>query len=885
MSMLLGFRHILRTAFHRAAADAETREELAYHLERQTEKHIAAGMTLDAARRTALLELGGVGRWREQTADTRRGRVLEDLLADTRYAVRGLRARLGFTVSALSTLAIGMGATTAVFSVADGALRRPLPFPSPSRIMSISLRMPLRASGKMVDMTWSYPKFVLLHDRQSVFSSLALYSSETLVLTGDDGAERVSAETASAAYFDILGKRAAIGRTYTADEDRIGGPSAVVVLSDRMWRTRFGASANVIGRTLTIGGVKHSIVGVMPPGFEGLSGDAAFWVPIPAARSAQGLQQPGAHNLQLIGRLANGVTASTARQVVATLGQQIDEAFPDEDAHWGADAYSLPDLRVNATIRRSVELLGVAVVMLLVIVCVNLTTLLVTRGAARRQELAIRLALGGSRRRLVRQLVTESMVLAVLGTVAGVVLGILATRVLAASLPLSMPTASVGTDLTRLTFSTIHFDARALAFVVVLTAAIGAGIGVIAALRIASGSLIASLRQGTASASSVHSRSAMGSTLVIVQVALALAFLAGSALTIQSLRHTFAIPLGYEPADLLAVKMTLDPTRARRESTVALWDAVQNEIRSIPGVRTVALGSCAPIGMHCDGTSITVAGHPGAVHVMFLQASPGYFAALKTHVIRGREFERGDSANTDRVMIINRAAAQIAWGSDDPLLTPVRNGDENVSILGVVDDARYADLEAPAAPAVFIPFRGARGVLFIRADGAPGSLIPAVRRAIRRAGSGHAIGDMRMMSDRLRDATVRNRLIAQVFTAFAVSALLLAAIGVYGTLALRVTQRSREFAIRRALGASAQSLVRTMLAHAAMISVVGLSAGLGLALLLNRTLAALLYDVRTLEPSAYLVSAGVLGVAVLAAAAAPTARSVRIDPCDAMRAE
>jgi predicted permease len=887
MSMISGLRHILWTVLHRSRADEETREELAFHIARQTQKHIDAGVPPDEARRRAVLELGGLDRWREETSDTRRGRFLEDLAADSRYAIRGLLNRPGFALSAISTLAIGIGATTATFSLVDGALLRPLPFRDANHIMDISLRMPIQPSS-VVDMVWSYPKFVAFRDRQQVFSSLALHSSETLVISDGDGAERMSGELASATYFDILGVTPTRGRVYTADEDRIGGPNAVVLVSDDLWRNRFAASDSAIGRTLIIGGVKHSIIGVMPPGFGGLSGDAQFWIPVPAARSEAVLREATAHNMRLVGRLRNAVSIAAAKLAVVSLGREIDEAFPSDDGRWGAAAKTLGEIRTNPSIRRSLQLLTVAVALLLAIVCVNLVTLVLTRGAARRPELAVRLALGSSRTRLVRQLLTESVVLSIVGGLAGFFIAVAATRLLAASLPLSMPSSGIALDLTRLTFTGIHVDARAFAFALALTGAIGMLAGVAMALRVTGRSLIASLRQGSVSnggSEGRRSRAIMGSVLVAAQVALAFAFLVGSWLTIQSLSHTLAIPLGYDPAHLLTARLTLDPVRAQSESTAVLWRAVTDEVRSIPGVKSVALANCSPIGMHCEGTSITPDGHVGAAHVMIVAVSPEYFSTLGTPVVRGREFARTDGSPAPPVAIINRAAARTIWGSDDPLVTPVRNGERSTQIVGIVEDARYSDLERPAEPAIFVLFRGSRGVLFIRGDGDPAALIPGVRKAIRRAGAGHATGQIQVMAERLREATIRNRLSAQIFTSFAISALLLAAVGVYGTLALRVAQRSREFAIRRALGASTRSLARMVGAQATLLTIVGGSAGALLAIALNRGLAALLYDVRPLEPQAYLLSALLLIVVIAAAAARPTARSVRIDPREAMRAE
>jgi putative ABC transport system permease protein len=372
--------------------------------------------------------------------------------------------------------------------------------------------------------------------------------------------------------------------------------------------------------------------------------------------------------------------------------------------------------------------------------------------------------------------------------------------------------------------------------------------------------------------------------LVIAQVGLALMFLVAAGLTIQSLRRTLSIPLGYAPHGLLSVRVTLDPVRAASDSNATLWRSILDELRVLPGVSQVASGSCSPLGMHCDGTTITPVGRaPG--RVSYLTASPDYFATLQTPILRGRSFTDEEMSGRRRAVIINQSAARSLWGSDDPLTTPIQIDTTSIDVVGVVADARYGVVERPAYPAVFFPHRDSRGVILLRTARDPSSLVGAVRGAIRRAGSGHATSDARTMDSRLRDATARNRLSLQVFTSFAISALLLAAIGVYGTLSLRVTLRARELAIRRALGASTASLVATVGGQTARISLAGAAVGIGGAALVARTMSSLLYGVTALEPIVYAAATALLLTAICVAAAVPTARTLRTDPREAMRAD
>jgi predicted permease len=884
MSRLHGFLHILRTSLNRRAADAQTREELADHLARQAQKHIAEGMAPGDARRLAALELGGTEVWREATADARRGRVLEDLAADIRYAVRGLIARPGFAISAFATLAVGIGTGTTIMALIDSAITRPLPFPNADRAMAIPLRMPMAEAGRMRDMVWSYPKFELFRVRQKSFAAVSLRSDETLTLLFESGAERVPGETVSASYFNILGVRPAQGRVYTPDEDRVGGNNAVVVVSDAFWRTRFGSRADVLDQDLTIGGVKHRVIGVMPRGFAGLSGDAQLWIPIPSARSAAVLRQSGANNMEVIGLRAEGVTPEQARAATEDMGRVIDEAFPDDRPGWGATAYTFSSVRMNPTIRRTLQLLGIAAGLLVLIVCANLTTLLITRGAGRRLELAIRLALGGGRARLSRQLITESLVLCGCGGLVGLVVAAFATASLGQMLPMSMPTTTLGTDLTRLTFTDVGLDGRGIAVALLLTVTIGLGAGVLFALRVSRGDTSATLRQGASSDGGSSMRGLSPRTLLVMaQVGLGLMFLVASGATVESLRRIRDVPLGWRPEGMLALRVTLDPQRVQTVSAGPLWADVVARVQSLPGVTNVAVGSCSPLGDRCEGTTITPVGL-GPGEVMYARVGPGYFAAVGTRLLRGRDLVAADSVT--RAVVVNEAAARLLWGERDPLTTPLSSGDTATQpVVGIVENARYGDVEADPRPAVFVQFGGGRGVVFVRTKGEAAPLAGRIARAIREAGHGHSFGNVQVMTARLRDATVRSRLAASVFTAFAVGSVLLAAVGVYGTLALGLVQRSRELAIRRALGASSRNVFRMLGSETVRIAAGGTLAGTAGALALNRVLSAMLYDVRAVEPVIYLISGIVLLVSLVLAAALPILRSLRIEPREAMRSD
>lgn len=370
--------------------------------------------------------------------------------------------------------------------------------------------------------------------------------------------------------------------------------------------------------------------------------------------------------------------------------------------------------------------------------------------------------------------------------------------------------------------------------------------------------------------------------LVMAQVALGLMFLVASGVTLESFRRLRNVPLGWRPDGMLAVRVTLDPRRVPEAGAGPLWAEVTARVQALPGVRHVAVGSCSTLGDRCEGSTITPVGLASG-RVMYARVTPGYFAAVGTVITRGRDFVPADSATG--AVIVNEAAVRLLWGSRDPLTTPLATDEGTTPVVGVVADARYGDVEVEARPAVFVRFTGGRGVLVARAGGEVAALKAPVARAIREAGFGHSFGNVQAMTERLADATVRSRLAARVFAGFAIGAVLLAVVGVYGTLALGVAQRSREFAIRRALGASGQSVVRLIGNETARIAFGGTIAGITGALVLNRVLSAILFDVRRVEPVVYVAGAVVLLVAMAVAAALPVMRSLRIDPREAMRAD
>jgi putative ABC transport system permease protein len=818
--------------------------------------------------------------------------ILEDIRHDVRHTLRMLRANPAFTAIAVLILAVGIGATTAIFSVVNATLLRPLPFREPERLMSLFLRMPVQYGSGEIDMVWSYPKYQVFLANNRTFSETAIHVADAFTVAGNDGADHVLGESVSARYFQILGIQPQRGRFFQDAEDRPTGADRSIVISDAYWRDRFGASEQAVGSQLDVFGQRYTIIGVAPPGFAGMSGNARIWPLFTAVRGAGTLQQVTTHQFEVVARLTPGTTTSAAKAEMVDIGRAINATYPpDGEPAWRAAAYTLQELRVDPMVGQSVIVLAVAVSLLLLIACVNVANLLLARSAARRRELAVRLAIGAGTGRLVRQLLTESVILSGLGVVAGLLLAALAVRALAAAAPLAAANLStVRGTLTAISLGGIALDGRAIAVAVAVALFTGLVAGLVPALAAARLPVADAMRTGavaTPTFSGLRRLTSRGA-LVMAEIALAVVLLVTSGLMVRSLSRLFDAQVGYRPDGVLTARVALAAGRASGESVGQRWDAVLQRIAALPGVTSVAAGSCAPVGDHCEGTDIRVAGRSEDAHVSFHVVTPNYFATLGVPIVRGREFTPDDRRESQPVMVINATAARTIWGADDPLTTPSPRGDQTVHVVGVAGDVRYEDIEAEPKPAVFFPvaqWTRTRAMLFVRTAGDPASLAAAVRREVRAMDRNHTVSEMLTLRQRMFDATARNRFATRVLSTFAMTALLLAAIGIYGVLSLAVAQRRRELGIRMALGAEQGGVLRMILGQALSIAAAGGIIGAVAALFAGRAMRSMLYGVTAADPATYVVCAAVLAMAVLAAAVVPALRATQVHPMIALRSE
>jgi putative ABC transport system permease protein len=823
---------------------------------------------------------------------------MQTLRQDVSYALRVLRASPAFTIVAVLTLAVGIGANAAIFSVVDAALLRPLPFREPDRLMSASLRMPVQYGPRVIDMSWSYPKYRAFREVQRAFADASLHLAEAFTVASAEGAERVPGEVVEAPYFRILGVGAAHGRLFADEEDLPAGGAAVVLISDSYWRRRFSAELGVLGSRVDVNGRPFTVVGVLPPSFRGLSGNSDLWALITSVRSRGVLTGDGVHQFDMIARVRPGVATGQAKDAVHEAGRLVDERYRDTEAgRWGAAAYTMSEKRVDPALRRSVVTLGVAVALVLLIACANIANLLLARGAARHREIAVRLAIGASRGRLVGQLLTESAVLATAGAVAGLALATVGVRVLGAMVP-SGVTAFAGffrgeqAGLTRVALSAIRLDGSVLLFTLGVTVVTGLAFGLAPAVAASRAPLTDAMRQGrvaTPAFSGLRRLTGRG-VLVASEVALAVVLLVTAGLMIKSLGRLFETRVGYDPEGLLTARVNLSNSRYSRDSAAQLWDEILTRLGSLPGVAGVAVGNCSPIGDNCDGTSIQVAGQVGSSHLGLHMVSPEYFRTMRVPLLRGRVFEPQDRQGSERVAIINETAAKQIWAGADPLRTPIVGwGADPIRVVGIVGDMRFEDIEGAAQPAMFLPYSQQsrpRGVVFVRGAGrGPAALAGAVRQQIRAVDRNHATYDLRTMRDLMRDATARSRFSTIVLSTFAAVALVLASLGIYGVMSLAVAQRTRELGVRLALGADARALLRMVVGQAMALVAVGGLVGLVGAMVAARAVRTLLHGVAPLDPWAYGISATILALAALVATVVPALRATRVNPLEALRAE
>ena len=831
------------------------------------------------------------------------------LAQDARYAFRWLARNPGFAAVAILTLGLGIGTVTTIFSIVDAAVLRPLPYQDPDALMTVAITH-REATTPAETFPWSSPKFESLRRHARVFESVAAYSRIDMNLTGVAEPERLVGEIVSAGYFSTLGVGASLGRTFAADEDGAAGAHPVVVLSDALWRRRFGSDRGIVGRTIQVNRVPMTVVGVAPERFAGLAGDAEIWVPMAMAGSFLYpgiLTENGNHWHEVVARRRPGVSAAEAAAEVRVVGERIALENPMEasPAIWGASAAPLNDSRVDPALRRSVLVLFGAVTFVLLIACANVAALMLARASARGREVAIRVAIGAGRRRIVRQLLTESVVLSLFGGVAGVLLSLWGVETLSRLERIS----GVGDPSFLFRFNLVGLDGRVLVFALGVSIATGLLFGLAPALHASRSDLAAALKEGGAGALTAEggSRLSIRGLLVPLQVALALVLLVGAGLLTRSLARLTGFQGGFEPRGVLTLRF--DPSGVTDDDRVragVFRQQLIERLNAVPGVSSAAIGRTAPLSSRNmiavvsqvdDRRFVSEGRMPGSgtsVQIGLHDVTPDYFRTLGIPIRKGRGFTSEDRGDSPKVVVVNETAARRLWPGQDPIgrkiaATSFYFSDNAVAeVVGVAADVTYGRPGTPQALDLYYPSFQAGlpwGTIFVKTAGDPAAISPAVRREIKSLAPNLPVFDVFTLQTKVARTFGRERFAATLLALLAGIALFLASVGIYGLIAETVAARTREIGVRMALGAAPGDIVRRVVQRGLALAAVGLAAGVLAALALSRLLSSLLFGVGAADPATYGAVSAVLLLVSAAACWIPARRATRIDPTVALRSE
>ncbi|HEY6308255.1 MAG TPA: ABC transporter permease [Candidatus Angelobacter sp.] len=867
--------------------DSELGEEMAFHREQMEKEHRTDGLTPESAHYAAARQFGNATRLQERSHEMIAFQF-ETVLKDLRYALRQLRKNPGFTATAILILGLGIGASTAIFSAVNPILFEPLPYPHAGRIMMIWEK---RADGGP-----SHPNFatyVGLRERNRSFDAIGAMKPWQPTMTGPAEPERFEGQRVSAAYFRVLGVSPALGRDLQASDDQFHGPN-VVILSDTLWRRRFGGERMIVGRQVTLDDNIFTIIGVMPRAFENvLAPSAEIWAPLQYDPSLPPDSREWGHHLRMVGRLQPGVSQNEATSELDVILQTLAKIYAKGYAGSGGPSSGFIVTSLQDDVTRGVKpaLLAVlgAVALLLVIACVNVTNLVLARGVQRRGEFAVRAALGAGQTRMVRQLLTESLLLAAVGGALGMIVAQWGVRGLVALSPPGLPRAAA-----------IGVNAPVFAFGLVVSTVVGLAFGLIPALPAARIDPQRDLQQGSRHTTAGHR--VTRSALVVTEVALALVLLVSAGLLLRSLHHLFAVDVGFDSSHLLTMQVQESGRRYDKDSDrLRFFEQALEAVRRAPGVSSAGFTSQLPLSGDFDVYGIQFEkdnngkddDREGALRYA---VTPGYLETMRIPIRRGRLLDAHDTAGAPKVVLINQSLASRKFPGQEPVgkrvcvRCDVGPNRPWATIVGVVSDVRQVSLEASDVDAVYLPttqwyWADEELSLVVRTRGDATALAPAIRKAIWSVDKDQPIVRIATM-DRLVAVSAAERHFALIiFEAFALVGLVLAATGIYGVLAGSVSERMRELAVRSALGASRGNILALVVRQGMTLAGLGVVIGLSGAVLASQAIAALLFGISRLDPITYLgVIALLMGVSVVACWI-PAWRAARVDPAITLRAE
>lgn len=893
--MLSDLFHRLRALFRRDSVESELDQEMRAHLDHAVEKYVRAGATPEEALRRARLEFGGLDGVKEECREARGVSFLETSLQDARYGLRMLRKSPGFTAVAILTLALAIGASTAVFSVVNAVLIKPLPYPHSEQIVFPWGIAPPGLSLGYSEIPWGRIQFLEFSRQTKTFQDFAAFKSDSFNLTGAGDPAMLEGVRASAEFFPVLGVNPSLGRTYPSEEDQ-PGRGLVVVLGHALWQERFGGDPAILGRVVELNGAAYTVIGVMPPGFEfpranELPGsidsprEAQLWVPL--ALNPGPIIRGEPSELAVIGRLKSGITAQQAQAELDVFAKQMEDVFPRAKGWFNSRVTPLARQVAGDTRRPLLLLLG-AVGIVLLLACSNVASLLLARSLAREKEFSLRSALGAGRIRLIRQLLTESLLLSAAGALAGILVAELGIRFVKTFGPSNIP---------RL--REVSLDWRVFAFTFLVTLLVGIFFGLAPAFAAADQILSESLKEGGHRTTSSHAGQKIRQALLACEVALALVLVIAAGLLTRTFLHLLSAEGGFNPERVLTFELSLPNTKyPDQDHIVPLYHQLLLCMQSLPGVDSAGISEVVPLAGAGESTVVRIPGYHSAdekerPYANYTIVTPGYFSALGSPILQGKDLSESDSADSVPVAIINQAMARKFWPGQNPLGKPVgipiRKFD--MTVIGVVADIKHLSLREEPAPEVYVPYTQnpwpsmlvMQAVIRTKAD--PESVMSSVREAVHSVDSALPLARVTTLAAIMDTSLAQPRFSMLLLGSFGTLSLLLASIGIYGVISYSVAQRTQEIGIRLALGAQRRNVFGMILSQGARLAGLGIAIGLLLALGVARLMASYLFGVQPADPLTFAaVGALLLGVAFLACYV-PARRATRVDPLTALRYE
>lgn len=859
----------------------EIDEELHFHIDMQAEENVRHGMEPDEARREAERRIGRLERVKEQGYEVRGGRWLESFWRDCRYGARSLRNSPGFTLAAVLTLAVSIGANTAIFGLVNAVLLRPLPYPDADRLVKLYGR---DETGENFPIA---PADYLEHYRQArSFEQLAAYRETPFNLTGRERPERLNGAIVTQEFFALLKVQPRAGRVILPGQDEPGSPR-VVVLSDALWQKWYGRDPGVLGQTLNLDGEPRTVIGVMPEGFQFPAGSelwasSRYAVPEhPLRATSDPSLRRDTHYFDIIGRLKPGITPEQAKAEAGAIATQIKQQYGDDEEAVGAAVVSLHEDIVGGT-RPALLLLIGAVAILLLIACANVANILLARGASRQKEIVLRMALGAGRVRVVRQLLIESLLLATVGGFLGALLALWGVTPLKALMPPDM-SAGAGPGL----------DGRVFVFAAIVSLGSVLIVGLFPAINLAGLNLNGVLNEGGRGGAGGGRSARARRLLVASEIALAVVLLVGAGLLMRSFYRLSEVPLGFDPQEVVSAQLTLPQTRYPEKVDRARFvRQVLERLGSEPGLTSTAVISRLPLNAGASTRSVEVQGRlapsSGEVTPDYLVISPHYFRSLSITALAGRDFDERDDAGSPRVVIINEAVARHFWTGQDPLGKLIKIGDDWSQVVGVVGNVRQRSPAQEPPPSVYVPYAQdpwPSMSLVVRTKSDTAVATRALEAAVGSVDKDVPVYRVRAMSEVVAQSLSARRWRMLLLGLFGLTALTLACLGIYGVTAYSVVQRTREIGIRLALGAQKGDVLRLVIAQGLKLALVGVAVGLLAALALMKLAASLLYGVDVADPLTLVAVSALLITLTILACLVPARRATKVNPIIALKHE